>query len=139
MPPQPTTRRRTLTALLIAAFVVACGDELNAPQAQSCDERLELSVEEPATVEYRVRAGNAIVASVTFTTPVGDSTITSFPDQDPDDFSFDRNVQFAEPADAQLRAVGEVATAGQIAITYTIIPDDGAHAVVNGPIAACGA
>ena len=75
--PAPARLAALPALLLLAASLGACGDDLNSPDVQSCDLSLPVPVTEPATVEYGVDAENATVASVTFTTPVGDSTITS--------------------------------------------------------------
>ena len=124
-------------ALLVGA--AACADELNNPQVESCDETLEIQVAEaPATINYLVAAdGNAIVNSVTYTTPSGDQTVTSFTGSCGEaDIVFCENVPFDEPVDAILRARGEVATGGQIGITYSITFEDATP--ITGPIAVCG-
>ena len=128
MAPFATTRRSalaTLPTLLLLASLTACGDELNSPDVQSCDLQLPVPVTQPATVEYNVDADNAAVASVTFTTTEGDSTITSFPDQTGSTFTFDRVVEFEAATDATLRAAGEAGTGGAIVISYNVIPTDG--------------
>lgn len=124
MPPQPTMFRRVLPALLIAVSVAACEDELNSPGVQSCDLQLAVPITQPATVEYGVDAENAVVASVTFTTPAGDSTLTSFPDQSGSAFTFDRSFDFSAATTATLEATGEAGTGGEIVINYFVIPDD---------------
>lgn len=122
--PMSPTLRRMLPVLLLAAAAAGCGDDLNAPDAQSCDLQLAVPVTEPAVVEYSVDADNATVASVTFTTPAGDSTITSFPDQSGSTFTFDRTVEFTEETDATVQATGEAGTGGAIVVGYLIIPAD---------------
>ncbi len=128
MPPSSMspTLRRMLPVLLVAATAVACEDELNAPDVQTCDLQLDVPVTEPAMVEYGVDADNAVVASVTFTTAVGDSTITSFPNQTGSTFDFDRTVDFEAETDATLQATGEAGTGGAIVISYNVIPSSGA-------------
>lgn len=127
----------TLPALLLVASLAACGDELNSPDVQSCDLELAVPVTQPADVEYKVDADNATVASVTFTTPVGDSTITSFPDQTGSTFDFDRTKEFTEATSATIAATGEAGTGGAIVISYNVIPTDGSSISQNS--AACQA
>lgn len=122
--PMSPTLRRMLPVMLLAAATAGCGDDLSAPDSQSCDLQLAVPVTAPATVEYGVDADNAVVASVTFTTPAGDSTITSFPDQNESTFTFDRTVEFTEATDATVQATGEAGTGGAIVVGYFIIPAD---------------
>lgn len=125
-----------LLALLLAA--AGCEDELNNPESFTCDEMLEIAIEEvPVTLEYRVAAdGQAVVQSVTYTTPTGDVTSTDIDHDAPDNIVFRQPVEFDEPTEATLRVQGEIATGGQIGISYTLfidgVPDP-------GPISVCGA
>lgn len=126
-----------LLAILLAA-VTACEDELNDPETFMCDEMLEIVIEEaPVTVRYLVSAdGSAVVQSVTYTTPEGEVTTTTVDHDDPNDIVFDLDVDFDEPVTAILRARGEVATGGQIGISYTIFSTG---ETVLGPISVCSA
>ena len=128
MPPFAPITRPALTALAALALFVsltACGDDLGAPDVQACDLTLPVPVTQPATVEYNVDADNATVASVTFTSLAGDSTLTSFPDQTGSTFTFDRTVEFADATNATLQASGEAGTGGAIVLSYNVIPTDG--------------
>lgn len=120
--PSPAPFAALPALLLLAASLGACGDDLNAPDVQSCNLQLAVPVTEPATVQYSVAADNAIVASVTFTSAVGDSTITSFSDQSGQMFTFERTVMFPEATAARIAATGEVATSGEIAVGFIVIP-----------------
>lgn len=124
-----------LFALLLAA--AGCEDELNNPESFACDETLEIAIEEvPVTLEYRVAAGGqAVVQSVTYTTPTGDVTTMDIDHDAANDLVFQHGVEFDEPTDATLRAQGEIASGGEIGISYTIF---GAGAPVAGPISVCG-
>lgn len=124
-----------LFALLLAA--AGCEDELNNPEVESCDEMLEIAIEEvPVTLEYRVAAdGQAVVQSVTYTTPTGDVTTTDIDHDAANDIVFQHGEEFDEPTDATLRVQGEIATGGQIGISYTIFSDG---PPVAGPISVCG-
>lgn len=130
-------------ALAIAAFAAillssACADELSRPVTLTCDLQLDLSVDTvPATMTYIVAAGGlATVSSVTFTTPVGDSTLTDPPDENTDgDTYLTREALFDSATAASLRVMGEVSTGGQIGITYTVEPG---QPEVAGPFRICG-
>jgi hypothetical protein len=119
-----------LLAVLLAA-VAGCEDELNNPQSFMCDEMLEIVIEDddvPASLRYLVSAdGDAVVQSVTYTTPSGDVTTTMFDHDAPNDIVFDQVVEFDAPVEAVLRAQGEVAAGGQIGIAYTIVFEDGSR------------
>ena len=131
-------RRLSVVALLLLA--TGCEDELNDPQIESCDETLEIEVAEaPATINYLVAAdGNAVVNSVTYTTSAGEQTVNSFAGNSCEEgIVFCEQVMFDEPVNATLRARGEVATGGQIGITYTVTFEDAMPIV--GPITLCGA
>lgn len=142
------SRRRRRPARATAAlaavsllFLPACEDELSEPEVRSCDETIEVVVEEvPTTVRYLVAAdGNAVVNSVTYATPTGPITVDSpTAVEGGSDIVLREDVEFAEAATATLRAQGEVATGGQIGLTYSLIPDDQALPVETGPITLCG-
>lgn len=134
--PAPARLAALPALLLVAASLGACGDDLNSPDVQSCDLALPVPVTEPATVEYGVDAENAAVASVTFTTPVGDSTITSFPDQTGSTFTFDRTFVFEAATTATIEATGQAGTGGEIVISYRVTPTDDANPSV-GNLQAC--
>ena len=142
MPPFANSHRpapapfAALSVLLLAVSFGACGDELNSPGVQSCDLALSVPVTEPATVEYGVDAENAVVASVTFTTPAGDSTLTSFPDQTGSTFTFDRTYVFEEATAATIGATGDAGTGGEIVISYRVTPTNDANPSV-GNLQAC--
>lgn len=122
-------------ALLLAA--VGCEDELNNPDSFACDEMLEIAIEEvPVILEYRVAAdGQAVVHSVTYTTPTGDVTTMDIDHDAPNDIVFQHGEEFDEPTDATLRVQGEIAAGGQIGISYSIFSDE---PPVAGPISVCG-
>lgn len=129
--------RCCLPALLLAA--AACEDELSNPQVQSCDETVSVTVAEPGTLRYLVAVdGNAVVQSVTYTTPDGDVTVNSPPDESPDEILFREDVVFEGAADAALSVTGEVALGGQIGLSWTFIPDSPDSSVLNGTPAICG-
>lgn len=135
-------RIRLAAPVLLLLAVAGCEDELNNPQANDCEERLEFQVNEtPATVRYFVAVdGSAILESVTYTTPDGDVTTTTFSDECPGGdtdgaIEFCADVEFDEAMDAAIQAEGEVATGGQIGITYTIFHESLPR--VEGPISFC--
>lgn len=139
----PTGRRLPLVGVLtlLLAAAAGCEDELNNPQVFACDEMLEIVIDAedvPATLRYLVSAdGDAVVESVTYTTPAGDVTTTTLDHDDPNDIVFDEHVEFDMPVEATLRAQGEVAAGGQIGIAYTIIFEDGSR--IDGFPSVCGA
>jgi hypothetical protein len=125
-----------LAAALFAAS--ACADELSNPVTVMCDLTLELAVDSvPANVSYIVAAGGlATVSTVRFTTPVGDSTLTNPPDEDPDSETYVvRGATFDSATAVSLRVTGEVSTGGQVGITYTVEPG---QPQVAGPFRICG-
>jgi len=128
-----------LALLLVAA--VGCEDELNNPQVFTCDEMLEIVLDDddvPATLRYLVSAdGDAVVQSVTYTTAAGDVTTMDLDHDDPNDIVFDQEVAFDAPVEAILRAQGEVTTGGQIGIAYTIVFEDESR--FNSLPSVCGA
>lgn len=133
-----TARRLPAVGLLALALAAAgCEDELNNPESFECDEVLEIAiVEVPVTLEYRVAAGGqAVVESVTYTTPTGDVTTMDIDHDAANDIVFQHAEEFDEPTEATLRARGEIAAGGQIGISYTIFSD---AAPVAGPISVCG-
>jgi hypothetical protein len=118
-----------LALLLVAA--AGCEDELNNPQVFTCDEMLEIVLDAddvPASLIYLVSAGgDAVVESVTYTTPDGDVTTTEIDHDAPNDIVFNHMEDFDAPVEAILRAQGEVTTGGQIGIAYTIVLEDGSR------------
>lgn len=136
-----TTRRLPVVGVLVLllAAVAGCEDELNNPQVFTCDEMLEVTIDDvPATLRYLVSAdGDAVVHSVTYTTPDGDVTTTTLDHEAPNDIVFDQAVEFDAPVQATLRAQGEVATGGQIGIAYTIVFEDGSR--LDSSPSVCGA
>jgi hypothetical protein len=126
-----------LLALLVAA--AGCEDELNNPQVFTCDEMLEIVIDDvPASLRYLVSAdGDAVVHSVTYTTPTGDVTTTEIDHDAPNDIVFDLEVEFDTPVEAILRAQGEVSAGGQIGIAYTIVFESGER--IDSFPSVCGA
>lgn len=125
--------------LALVLLATACEDELANPRVQTCDETLDIVVETPGILRYLVSgAGNAVVQSITYSTPAGDSTL-AFPLADsPNGDLFRKDVRFEDPAEATFNVMGEVAAGGEIGITYSLIPTDGDIAVENGPLLLCG-
>jgi opacity protein-like surface antigen len=129
-----------LAAAVSAALVLssACADELSQPVTLTCDLQLDLAVDSvPATVSYIVAAdGLATVSSVTFTTPVGDSTLTNPPDENTSGETYlTREAIFDSATAVSLRVMGEVSTGGQVGITYTVEPG---QPEIAGPFRICG-
>lgn len=125
-------------ALAAAGLSSACADELSQPVTMACDLQLDLSLDSvPATVNYIVAAGGlATVSSVTFTTPVGDSTLTNPPDENTGSETYlTREASFDSTTAASLRVIGEVSTGGQVGITYTVEPG---QPEIAGPFRICG-
>ena len=125
----------------LAMLVLAgCEDELAAPQSELCDEQVDISVTESATVRYLVAAdGNAVVTSITYTTAAGETTLDAPEDQSADEVFLRHDEEFAAPAEALLRVQGEVAPSGEIGLTYTILPTDPDNPETFGPVVLCGA
>lgn len=133
---RPFSIAATCGLALTLAFVVACSEDLGGPQVRACDESLTVTIDDPSTLTYLVSvAGDAAVSSVMFTTPAGDSTVNSPPDQAADEILFVRDFDFAAGAEATLRVLGEVAQGGEIGITYIVDPFVGSN--INGPISLC--
>ena len=130
---------RLCAPIALVLVVAACDDELANPPVETCDETLQITVDVPGTLRYLVSAaGGAVVQSITFTTPAGDSTL-AFPLADsPNGDLFRKDVTFEEPAEATFNVMGEVATGGEIGITYSLIPEADSLAVRNGPLQLCG-
>lgn len=118
-------RRLSVVALLF--LVTGCEDELNDPEVGSCDLTLDVEIDDvPASLRYLVSAdGNAVVNSVTYTTPAGEVTTTTLDHDAPNAIVFNQEVDFDAPVVAMLRAQGEVATGGQIGLAYTLSLEDG--------------
>ena len=105
---------------VLLATVVGCNDELaNNPNVGLCDETLSFDITDvPAEVLYNVSAsGPALVLTVTYTLPTGDTTVVlpALPFEEIPDF-------FTVPTSAQIHVTGEVATGGDIAIGYALLP-----------------
>ena len=126
--------------LPVLLALAGCEDELAGPQTNLCDEQVDISVEEPATVRYLVAAGgSAVITRITYTEVEGDSILNSPADQSADEIYFRRDVEFEAPVEAILRVQGEVATAGEIGLSYTILPTDPEQPEIFGPVVLCGA
>lgn len=124
-----------ILAVLAAA---ACGDDLSGPRSDQCDDQLEIAVTGPSVVSYLVAAaGQAVVTRVTYTTPMGDTTLVNPEDESSDELLLRRDIAFTEATDAVLRVQGEIASNGEIGLSYNIVPDDPEQQVVIGPTRVC--
>ena len=104
---------------VLLGTVVGCSDELaNNPNPSSCDRTLSFDITDvPAEVLYNVSAsGPAVVHSVTYTLPTGDVTVVN------PALPFAEIPTFTVPGPAQIHVIGDVATNGEIAIGYQILP-----------------
>lgn len=129
---------RCLPALLLALVVAACEDELTNPEVRTCSETMTIEIAEPGNLNYLVAVdGNAVVRSVTYTTPGGDVTVDSPPDEGPNEILFQEEVAFEGAATAMLSVEGEVALGGQIGLSWTFIPEDAGSDVVNAQPVLC--